>query len=337
VFPSMHGTLMVLGLFIVLELFVNNVLEPLLYGASTGLSTIAVLLAAVFWTTLWGPVGLLLAMPLTVCVVVLGRHVPQLEFLDVLLGAKSPLPVEAKIYQRLLADDLYEADDEADEHVKEEGLESLYDQVLLRVLSLALADRYRRAITSERFLSVATNVMTIAEEAAELELSAPEAAAQRSSAEAELVPSERPVVLCVGGRHAADNAAAWMLMELLHRRQINATLVPSDDPEGWRRSGVDESRIEAIILCYVAPSSLTHAERLVRRLRRRVGAEAPMLVAIPHARRELLTSSDISIEGTEGIARSLAAATKLLTDLLAQREEQSAKFRGKTGAMSAAE
>ena len=95
--------LLTVALFIAVELVTNNVLEPWLYGSSTGLSPLAIIVAAVFWTTLWGPVGLLLATPLTVCLVVLGRHVPQLQFLEVLLGDQPVLEPEVKFYQRLLA------------------------------------------------------------------------------------------------------------------------------------------------------------------------------------------------------------------------------------------
>ena len=108
--PGWSIPLMTIALFVVLELFSNNVLEPWLYGSSTGLSPVAVLVAAVFWTTLWGPAGLLLSTPLTVCLVVLGRHVPQLAFFDVLLGDEPALAPEVKFYQRLLAHDPEEAE-----------------------------------------------------------------------------------------------------------------------------------------------------------------------------------------------------------------------------------
>src|SRR5690606_9914091 len=117
--PGWSIPLMTIALFVVLELFSNNVLEPWLYGASTGLSPVAVLVAAVFWTTLWGPVGLLLSTPLTVCLVVLGRHVPQLAFFDVLLGDEPALAPEVRFYQRLLARDPEEAEEIADEFLEE--------------------------------------------------------------------------------------------------------------------------------------------------------------------------------------------------------------------------
>ena len=125
--PGWTLPLLTIALFVTLELFSNNVLEPWLYGSSTGLSPVAVLVAAVFWTTLWGPVGLLLSTPLTVCLVVLGRHVPQLGFFDVLLGDEPALPPELKFYQRLLARDPEEATELAEEYLEDEPLEKLYD------------------------------------------------------------------------------------------------------------------------------------------------------------------------------------------------------------------
>ena len=105
VFPGWEKPLLTLGLFLLIELISNNVVEPLVYGSETGISTIGILVSAVFWTWLWGPVGLLMATPLTVCLVVIGRYVPQLQFLDVLLGDQPPLPIEAQVYHRLLAMD----------------------------------------------------------------------------------------------------------------------------------------------------------------------------------------------------------------------------------------
>ena len=125
--PGWTLPLLTVALFVVLELFSNNVLEPWLYGASTGLSPVAVLVAAVFWTMLWGPLGLLMSTPLTVCLVVLGRHVPQLGFFDVLLGDEPALSPEVKFYQRLLARDPEEATELAEEYLEDGSLDKLYE------------------------------------------------------------------------------------------------------------------------------------------------------------------------------------------------------------------
>ncbi len=131
------------GLFIFVELLVNNILEPLLYGASTGLSTVAILIAALFWTWLWGPIGLLIATPLTVCLVVIGKYVPQLGFLDILLGDEPVLAPHERIYQRWLAMDQEEAADLAMGYLGERSLEEIYDTMLLPALAMAEVDGHK--------------------------------------------------------------------------------------------------------------------------------------------------------------------------------------------------
>jgi len=138
------------GLFVVIELASNNLMEPWLYGTSTGMSTVAILVSAVFWTWLWGAVGLLLATPLTVVLVVLGKYVPQLRFLDILLGDEPVLEPPERIYQRLLAGDEEEATDLAREFLKERTLLEVYDDVLLPALSLAEMDRHNGRLDAAR-------------------------------------------------------------------------------------------------------------------------------------------------------------------------------------------
>jgi predicted PurR-regulated permease PerM len=141
----------VISLFVVIELLSNNLMEPMLYGASTGMSTVAILVSAVFWTWLWGATGLVLATPLTVCLVVIGKYVPQLQFLDILLGDEPSLEPPARMYQRLLALDQEEAAELAQGHLKETGsLERVYDEVLLPALAMAEQDRHKGKIDEER-------------------------------------------------------------------------------------------------------------------------------------------------------------------------------------------
>ncbi len=138
------------GMFVVIELLSNNLMEPWLYGSSTGMSTVAVLVSAVFWTWLWGPVGLLLATPMTVCLVVLGKYVPQLQFLDILLGDEQVLEPPERLYQRLLALDQEEATELARAHLNETSLERVYDEVLLPAMAMAEQDRHRGTIDEVR-------------------------------------------------------------------------------------------------------------------------------------------------------------------------------------------
>src|SRR4029079_17820537 len=142
VFDGWTKPFLVLGLFVINELVSNNILEPWLYGASTGISSLGILVSAVFWTWLWGPVGLVMATPLTVCLMVVGRHVPQLAFVNKLLSTQEILPPQDRFYQRLLALDPEEAIEVAEDFLKDHSLEALYDSVLLPALSLAEQDRH---------------------------------------------------------------------------------------------------------------------------------------------------------------------------------------------------
>ncbi len=150
VFPGWKQPLLVFGLFTAIEVVTFNVIEPWAYGARTGISPLAILVAAVFWTTLWGPVGLILSTPLTVCVVVLGRYVPQLEFLFVLLGDEPVMPPAAQFYQRLLAMDHREAQAIAVDFLKANDTLALYDGVIIPALAMAEDDRHKGALDAGR-------------------------------------------------------------------------------------------------------------------------------------------------------------------------------------------
>jgi predicted PurR-regulated permease PerM len=150
VYESYTPFVAVVIMFVVVELLSNNVMEPMLYGSSTGMSTLAILVAAVFWTWLWGPIGLLLATPLTVCLVVIGKYVPQLQFLDILLGDEPVLEPPARVYQRLLALDQEEAAELARDYLEETSLERTYDEVLLPALAMAEQDRHKGKLDEDR-------------------------------------------------------------------------------------------------------------------------------------------------------------------------------------------
>ena len=149
------------AVFVVLELISNNIVEPWVYGASTGMSAMAVIVAAIFWTWLWGAVGLLLAVPLTVCLVVMGRYIPQFAFLSIMLGDQPVLSLQDRFYQRLLARDQEEAAELAEAYVGEHGLEALYEDVLIPVLDLAERDRHNDALSEERTRFVFDSMRTL--------------------------------------------------------------------------------------------------------------------------------------------------------------------------------
>jgi hypothetical protein len=166
-FATFHGfgAFVATGLmFVFIELLSNNLMEPWLYGSSTGMSTVAILVSAVFWTFLWGPIGLLLATPLTVCLVVLGKYVPQLAFLDVLLGDEPVLTPPERIFQRLLALDQEEVTDVAQEYLEQMSLERVYDEVLMPALAMAEQDRHRGRLDDRRQAFIRTSMRELIEE-----------------------------------------------------------------------------------------------------------------------------------------------------------------------------
>ena len=163
VFDNWMHPLLVFLLFAALELVTSNFVEPWLYGIHTGISALALLLTAVFWTVLWGPAGLILSTPLTVCVVVLGRYVPEFSFLHVLLGDEAVLEAEARFYQRLLAMDDQEARAVAALYLREHSLSQLYDAVIIPALTMAEQDRHKGALdrTREEFLFMSVKEMVV--------------------------------------------------------------------------------------------------------------------------------------------------------------------------------
>ena len=146
------------ALFLIAEPVMGQVVEPLVYGHSTGLSPISVVIAAIFWGWLWGPIGLILSMPLTLCLVVLGRHVKRLEFLDVLLGDRPALTPVESFYQRMLAGDIDEVQDYAEALLKERSLSSYYDEVALKGLQLAANDAESGVLTPEQLERIETAI-----------------------------------------------------------------------------------------------------------------------------------------------------------------------------------
>ena len=234
----------------------------------------AVIAAAVFWTWLWGPIGLLLSTPLTVCAVVLGQHVPQLAFLDVLLGSEPVLSPPQQLYKRLLVGDAIEATEQAEEQLRESSLTDFYDETLIPALALAEQDRVRGSLGEDQLLRVAESALTMVENLAEWEGAAPaepEADAVVAVAETvEEVAQERRLVLCAGARDELDDAAAAALGQLLEHHGVDVRLLPFRLLQSARLREVDAGNPAVVILSYMNSDSLAHARFLVRRLRRRL-------------------------------------------------------------------
>jgi predicted PurR-regulated permease PerM len=238
----------VLGVFLVLELFLVNVLEPWLYGRSAGLSAIAIILAALFWTWLWGPVGLLLAVPLTVCIAVMGRYIPELGYLNVLLGVEPVLPPEARFYQRLVARDRDEAMMLADEYAAEHGQAALFDTLLIPALTLIETDRHKGALEPETERFVFETTRQILDELRDDGTETPAAAH----------------VCILPARDQADELAGAMLARLLPGAQLfSAKSLAAETLEQ-----IGDGACRVMCISAVPPQAASHASYLARRLKK---------------------------------------------------------------------
>ncbi|MCA1440391.1 AI-2E family transporter [Ensifer sp. IC4062] len=278
--PGWSVLLWTAALFILLELLSNNVVEPWLYGSRTGLSPLAIIVAAIFWAWLWGPVGLVLSTPLTVCLVVLGRHVPQFEFFEILFGNEPVLDPKERLYQRLLAGDPDEATDNAEEMLEEKYLVEFYDTVAIPALLLAERDRARQAMTEAQLAQVAesghvlvANLQEIASEEEEEEEEGEDDSADGSEEDDQaddydLPDGEGKSVLCIGGRGDLDDVAASMLAQVVTIQGAEAQSASYRDLKlGNIRALALEGR-SAVIIGFLNQDSRRHAKFIVRRLKR---------------------------------------------------------------------
>jgi predicted PurR-regulated permease PerM len=266
--PGWTSLLWTLALILTMELISNNVVEPVLYGSSTGLSPVAVILAAIFWTLLWGPIGLILSTPLTVCLVVIGRYVPQLAFLGVLLSKEPALQPEERLYQRLLAGNIEEAIDIAEEEVAETSLLDFYENVCIPALCLAERDRHLGATTSDR-KRIAEGMNQIVSDLREQEEKlSPD---QEGKNTADNVSEQRSAkVLCIAGRWELDAASAAVLAHSLESRSMNAEHVPALTISMETIGSLDLEGVEILCLTYYDPAPHPYARFVCRRLKRRM-------------------------------------------------------------------
>jgi predicted PurR-regulated permease PerM len=269
--PGWGMVLATAALFLVAEPVAGHIVEPLLYGQHTGLSPVAVVVAALFWTLLWGPIGLLLATPLTVCLVVLGKHIHALEFLAVALGDEPALEPEEQFYQRLLAGNAIEAAAEAEDKLKEQTLLEFYEAVPMRALGLAQVDAASGKLSLEKQAELRDGVADVVEDLAdEAEAFADSEAALAGVSQAALSPPWRvqhPVV-CIGTRSPLDQAAAIMLSQVLTSHGLPAHVQPFTD---LRSAAVDAEVRDAPLVCLSYFGLVTqpaHVRIIARRVRR---------------------------------------------------------------------
>ncbi|MGU3493499.1 AI-2E family transporter [Xanthobacteraceae bacterium A53D] len=290
--PGWSIVLATIILFVVVEPIVGHIIEPLLYGRSTGLSPVAIVAAATFWTWLWGPIGLVLATPLTLCLVVLGRHVDQLEFLDVMFGDRPPLSAPELFYQRMLAGDPAEATSTAEEFLKAQPLAAYVDEVALPALRLAQHDHARGALGEERIERIRNSVSELI-----YNLGPGEEEPLAATTERDGEPASAPLpgwidrsalpapwsgatpILCIGARTGLDEAAAALMALVFTAHGLPAR---AEGPSGLQRSSLNALETEKIALVTISSvdgGAVTPLRYSVRRLRRHLPAIKVLLGA----------------------------------------------------------
>jgi len=251
-------------LFAIVEVIVANFVEPYLYGAHTGISPLALLVTTIFWAVLWGPAGLVLSTPLTVCVIVLGRYVPQLSFLHILLGDEPVLSPEAQLFQRLLAMDQQEAKEVVEAFVKEKPLVELYDGLFLPAIAMAEQDRHKGALDQDRedfiFLSINEMIAEFANYTTEAEQAKPA-----------LVPASltRGRVICIAAGDRADEIAASMFAQLLEHAGRGVMCFPATASLDVLSSGLELDTDDILCVSALPPFAFASARATYQRLRRR--------------------------------------------------------------------
>jgi hypothetical protein len=263
--PGWWPTLFVLLLFVVLEVTVSNFIEPWLYGSHTGISALALVTTAMVWTLLWGLPGLILSTPLTVCLIVMGRYVPQMSFLHILLGDEAELAPEAHFYERLLAMDQTEAHHIADKFLEGHRLVDLYDGVLLPALSLAEQDRHKGFLDDTRSTFLFQSATELIAELTDYHSPLPDLAE-----ETELQIDRACPFVCIPANDQADEIAAVMLAQLLEQRGHKTMLLPASalSPEIVDR--LREEPSTTICISALPPFAFVHARNLCQTVRERL-------------------------------------------------------------------
>jgi predicted PurR-regulated permease PerM len=269
VFPGWSQVGLLFALFLVLELTTANFIEPWLYGAHIGVSSLAILVAAIFWGMLWGPVGLILSTPLTVCLILMGRYIPQLNFLEILFSDEPVLPPQSHFYQRLLALDDEEARDIAAKYLEENPIGNLYDSVLIPALSLAEKDRHMNVLDETRTRFIHQSTKELIEELYEDSQNAPISDGDDSSAPAGATRSPSgPKIVCIPARDEADEIVGTMVMQLLRRAGYDAEALPISAISTMLEQ-LEQLHPDVVCVSALPPFAAMQAKSLCRRLRQR--------------------------------------------------------------------
>jgi predicted PurR-regulated permease PerM len=332
--PDWSMVLWTAALFLVVEPAIGHGIEPLLAGQSSGLSPVAVVASATFWTWIWGPIGLVLATPLTICLVVLGRHVDRLKFLYVLLGDQPALTPAEIVYQRMLASDPVEATEQAQKFLKERPLVEYYDEVLMAGLKLAQSDAERGSLDQERMRRIRDAVAEIVDDLGAHEdkpevsavpetegplaqISKAEAAESNTNTAPELPQRWREgvPVLCIPGVSLLDEAAAIPLAQLIQRHGIGASATEADALSMSKIFALDTKGVALVCLCYVENATPAQVRYAARRIHRKA-PEALILICLLNETDKIEDAQAMQLPpGTDVVNGSLADMLKRILDV----------------------
>ncbi len=325
--------ILTVGLFAALELFTNSVMEPWVFGKNTGVSSVALLAAAVFWTWLWGPLGLLLATPLTVCLLVIGKHVPQLSFLDTLLGNEPVFEAKTRVYQRLLAGDQDEAAELIDRCLEQMPLVEVYDTVLVPALALAEVHWHRGDLDDGRHKFIFESLRASIEELGERRqaIQANESAAEAKEvledpSLASSTGSAKLSILCLPAHDEADELAGIMLAQCLEMKGWPVHAVSVTALVGEMIDLVEEHKADLVCISSTPPAAVMHARYLCKRLCGRF-PELSLVVGLWDTKGDLARASErIGCASTAHVVGTLAEAQEkirqLIQPLLLRREKR---------------
>ncbi|ARP89278.1 histidine kinase [Bordetella genomosp. 9] len=321
--PGWHMLLWTIGLIVVLELISNNVVEPLLYGTSTGLSAMSLIAAATFWTVLWGPVGLILSTPLTVCILVIGRYLPHLQFFETLLGAAPALDTPTRLYQRLIADDADEAIDIASGEVRKSSVKDFYHDVGVEVLRLASREHLRSA-TAEHRWRVSNGMERLLDDL-------------REEYPPEVQSRNAMTVVCMGGKWELDNLASEMLAHALLMQGIRAESrrLPAVTARAIDNLALDDA--ELVCLSYFTANPAAPARHFCRRLRHR-WPRLRIVLALWNAPAELLEHDAHKALGADEVVTTVNEAVLRIEAMVApaaDREEPRGEAKDESAAAPA--
>ncbi|KQP35409.1 phytochrome sensor protein [Pseudorhodoferax sp. Leaf274] len=301
--PGWGMVLWTIGLICALQFISSYFIAPWLYGASTGLSAISLMTSAIFWTAMWGPVGLVMSTPLTVCLLVIGRYLPRLQFLDVLLGSQPALDTQTRIYQRLLAGDVEEATELAHDQTAGGKVTAFYDQVGMPVLRMASHDHAIASTTQHRH-RVVIGMNALIDDVSE----------QHPST----ASSGQLMAICLGAKWEVDSLAARMLAHALSLEGIPAAHRPAATVSADYVGRLDIKGAKVILLSYFSGDPRIAARQFCRRLRRR-WPDAQIILGLWNAPADLLGEDACKDLGADAVVTSVNEAVVRIVALTGAR------------------